>query len=183
MKIQPLRIPEERIGALIGPGGEILQEIEERSGANITVDSETGDVLIDDEDAYDPLLILNAQDVIKAIGRGFSPNKAFRLWQDDAYLHLIDLTDHVGPKKNHLNRVKGRIIGEDGRTREHIENMADVHLSVYGKTVGIIGDAAEGDIARDAVEMLVEGRQHNTVYKMLEERRRELRMRDLGLEG
>ncbi len=183
MEIHPIRIPSERIGVLIGPRGTTLEEIEERSGAEVTVDSETGEVFIDDEDVYDPLLALNAQDVVKAIGRGFSPDRAFRLWQDDAYLHILDLTDYVGRKKNHLERVKGRIIGESGRTREHIESMTDVHLSVYGKTVGIIGAPAEADIARDAVKMLVEGRQHSTVYKMLEERRRELRMRDLGLEG
>lgn len=183
MEIEPIRIPNDRIGALIGPKGETLREIEERSGAKLNVDSETGEVFVDDEDVYDPLLTLAVQDVVKAIGRGFSPEKAFRLWQDDAYLDLIDLTEFVKDTKNHLDRVKGRVIGEDGRTREHIENMVDVHLSVYGKTVGIIGDAAESAVAREAVELLVEGAQHSRVYKVLEERRRELRMRDLGLEG
>lgn len=182
MEIRPIRIPSERIGVLIGPEGSTLSEIEERSGAELTVDSETGEVFIDDEDVYDPILALKAQDVSKAIGRGFSPDRAFRLWQDDAFLELIDLSEFLGDKKSRIEQIKGRIIGSEGRTREHIEGMTDVHLSVYGKTVGIIGEPAEAAIAREAVEMLINGSQHSTVYKMLEERRRELRMRDLGME-
>lgn len=181
MEIRPIRIPQERIGVLIGPEGSTLQEIEERSGAELEVDSETGEVFIDDEDVYDPILTLQTQDIVKAIGRGFSPQRAFRLWQADAFLELIDLTEYIGNKKNQLDRIKGRIIGKEGRTREHIEAMTDVHLSVYGKTVGIIGEPAETNIARDAIEMLINGSQHSAVYKMLEERRRELRMRDAGL--
>lgn len=181
MEIRPIRIPKERIGVLIGPGGETLNEIEERSGADLDVDSETGEVFIDDEDVYDPILTLQTRDIVKAIGRGFSPERAFRLWQADAFLELIDLTEYVGRKKSQLDRIKGRIIGKEGRTREHIEAMTDVHLSVYGKTVGLIGEPAETNIARDALEMLINGSQHSAVYKMLEERRRELRMRDAGL--
>lgn len=183
MELDPIRIPEDRIGALIGPDGETLEEIRERSGADVRVDSETGEVRIDDEDVYDPLLTLAVQDVVKAIGRGFAPDKAFRLWQDDAYLDLVDLTQFVGDKANHLARVKGRVIGEGGRTREHIENLTNTHVAVYGKTVGIIGDADESAIAREAIELLVEGAEHSRVYSVLEERRRELRARDLGLEG
>lgn len=181
MEIPPIRIPSERIGVLIGPEGKTLKEIEERSGADLHVDSDSGEVMIDDEDVYDPILTLQVQDIVKAIGRGFSPERAFRLWQDDAFLELIDLTEYLGRKASRVEQIKGRIIGKEGRTREHIENLTDVHLSIYGKTVGIIGEPAETAIARDAIELLIDGAQHSTVYKMLEERRRELRMRDLGM--
>jgi ribosomal RNA assembly protein len=177
-----IRIPEDRIGALIGPGGETKEEIEERSGTKLDIDSGTGEVVVDDEDCYDPLLALQVQDVVKAIGRGFSPDRAFRLWQADAYLDLIDLREFLGDKPNQIQRVKGRIIGEDGRTREHIEALTDVHLAVYGTTVGIIGEPMEMRVARQAVVQLVEGAEHKTVYKFLEDKRRELRMKDLGLE-
>lgn len=181
MEIRPIRIPQERIGVLIGPEGSTLEEIEERSGADLTVDSESGEVFIDDEDVYDPILTLKTQDIVKAIGRGFSPRRAFRLWQDDAFLELIDLSEYLGRKRKRIEQIKGRIIGKEGRTREHIEAMTDVHLSIYGKTVGIIGEPAESAIARDAIEMLIEGAQHSAVYTMLEERRRDLRLRDLDM--
>jgi ribosomal RNA assembly protein len=182
VEIPVIRIPEDRIGALIGPGGETREEIEERSGAKLDIDSETGEVVVDDENVYDPLLTLQVQDVIKAIGRGFSPSRAFRLWQADAFLELMDLTEYLGRNPKQVSRVKGRIIGEDGRTREQIENMVDVHISVYGKTVGIIGEPQEMRVAREAIEMLIDGAPHNTVYKFLEDKRRELRMDDLGIE-
>lgn len=181
MEIDPIRIPEDRIGVLIGPEGSTLEEIEERSGATITVDSETGEVFFDDEDVYDPILMLQAQDVVKAIGRGFSPTRAFRLWQDDAFLDLLDLTEYVGRKQKQVGRVKGRIIGSEGKTREHIEALTGTFISIYGKTVGIIGEPKESAIARDAIEMLIDGATHSHVYGWLDERRRDLRMDDLGL--
>lgn len=181
MEIDPIRIPQDRIGALIGNDGKTLKEIEDRSGCTVHVDSETGEVRFDDEDVYDPVLMLQAQDVVKAIGRGFSPDRAFRLWQDDAFFQLLDLTEYVGNRRNRISSVKGRIIGSEGRTREHIEAMTGTQLSIYGKTIGIIGEPEEAELARDAIEMLIDGSPHSAVYSMLEERRRELRMKDLGM--
>ncbi|PSG97872.1 RNA-processing protein [Thermoplasmatales archaeon SW_10_69_26] len=182
VELPMIRIPEDRIGALIGPGGETKEEIEERSGVRLDIDSGTGEVLVDDENCYDPILALQVQDVVKAIGRGFSPEKAFRLWQMDAFFDMLDLREYVGDKRNQIQRVKGRIIGEGGRTREHIEAMTDVHLTVYGTTVAFIGEPMETRVAREAVVRLIEGAEHSAVYKFLEDKRRELRMKDLGLE-
>ncbi len=181
MNIPPIRIPKERIGVLIGPDGTTRQEIEERSGTELDIDSETGEVRIHDDEAYDPVLVLKLQDVVKAIARGFSPERAFRLWQDDVYLELIDLTEYVGTRKGQIDRVKGRIIGSGGRTRETIEALSDAQVSIYGKTVGIIGEVEEVQAAHEAVDMLIDGAPHSTVYKFLEQARREMRMHDLGL--
>ena len=37
-----------------------------------------------------------ALDVIKAIARGFSPERAFNLFKDDTLLKIIDITDYAG---------------------------------------------------------------------------------------
>jgi len=70
----------------------------------------------------DPLKEFRILETLKAIGRGFSPEKALELLEDDMLmLEVIDLSDVANTPKE-LQRIKGRIIGRNGRTRELAEN-------------------------------------------------------------
>ena len=173
--VEHFRIPRERIGAAIGPGGRVKQEIERRTGTKLTVDSETGEVVI--ERAEDPLGVLKARDVLRAIARGFSPERAFKLFDEDKYLEIIDITDFVGRSEKALVRQKGRVIGEAGKTRRIIEESTGVSMSVYGKTVALIGTPEQLAVAREAVHMLLDGAPHGAVYAFLERKRREAKRR------
>ncbi|MDI6888420.1 MAG: KH domain-containing protein [Methanocellales archaeon] len=165
-----VKIPGGRIGVLIGADGSTKRQIEERSGATLRIDSESGSVAVD---SPDPINAMRVGEVVRAIGRGFSPEKALSLFDDEALVFdLIDLSD-VLPTQKDIKRVKGRIIGKNGSTRELIEGLIDVKISVYGKTVGIIGDVARVQVARKAIGMLIEGVPHGTVYAYLEKKRRE----------
>jgi ribosomal RNA assembly protein len=168
-----VRIPRERIGVLIGPDGSVKQEIERRSGIKLRIDSETGEVRIEGEG--NPLGVLQAREVVRAIGRGFSPQRALRLFQEDQYLDIIDIRDFAGDSEKALRRIKGRVIGERGRTRETIERLTGTYVSVYGKTVALIGSPEELRIARAAVEMLLRGSQHSSVYRFLERKKKEMK--------
>ncbi|NPA47222.1 MAG: RNA-processing protein [Thermococci archaeon] len=171
-----VRVPKNRIGVLIGKKGETKRAIEEKTGTRIEIDSETGEVFIaSTKDTKDPLAVWKARDVVTAIARGFSPERAFRLFNEGEMLDVIDLTDIViGNEKNALPRVRGRIIGRKGRTREIIEEMSGVYMSVYGKTVALIGNPIQIEIAKAAVEKLVRGSPHGVVYRFLERRRKDL---------
>jgi len=96
-------------------------------------------------------------------------------------LEVIDLRDIFGRSPSDITRIKGRIIGREGKTRRTIEEMSGAFLSVYGHTVSIIGNADEVDIAREAVRLLIKGNQHRTVYKFLQRKRHELKMKSLEL--
>ncbi|PMB75182.1 MAG: RNA-processing protein, partial [Candidatus Bathyarchaeota archaeon] len=113
-----LKIPKERIGVLIGPEGAVKKGIEEKLKVELQIDSSTGDVTITlTEKAEDPSQLFKAKDVVTAIGRGFSPEHAFRLIRnEDALLDVIDLRDFFGRSESDIRRVKGRIIGMDGKT-------------------------------------------------------------------
>lgn len=175
-----VRIPKERIGVLIGRKGSTKKKIEEITKTRIEVDSETGEVFISStEKTDDPLAVWKARDVVMAIGRGFSPERAFRLFNEGEVLEIINLSDIIiGNEKNALPRIRGRIIGRKGRTREIIEEMSGADISVYGKTVAIIGNPIQVEIAKTAIEKLAKGSPHGTVYKYLERRKK-----DLELEG
>ena len=64
-----VKIPQERIGVLVGKKGETKAEIEKMSQVGITIDSASGDVVIDDSKSNDPEMSLKTRDVIRAIGR------------------------------------------------------------------------------------------------------------------
>lgn len=175
-----IKIPKERIGVLIGENGEVKSKIEERSGAELEIDSKTGLVEIDVEDIDDPLMPMQIEDVIKAIGRGFNPKKALKILNKDVYFELLDMRDYVGKNANAVKRISGRVIGKNGRSRELIEELTKTYVSVYGNTIGIIGGSVEISIAKRAIEMLLDGSEHSTVFSFLEKSRRDIKMARSG---
>jgi ribosomal RNA assembly protein len=178
-----LKIPKERVGVLIGPEGKTKKSIEEKLSVELQIESETGDVtLMLAENAKDPSLLFKAKDVVTAIGRGFSPEHAFRLIHDEeAILDVIDLRTIFGRSESDIKRIKGRIIGMDGKTRRIIEELTDANICVYGHTVSIIGNMEQAQAAREAIQMLINGSQHSTVYRFLHRKRRELKKKMLEL--
>ncbi|MDD1766370.1 MAG: KH domain-containing protein [Candidatus Methanomethyliaceae archaeon] len=177
-----LRIPVERAGVLIGNKGGTKAELEKGTGTSISVDGKSGEIVIEcPAGSIDPSGILKVRDLINAIGRGFSPQRAFRLFTDGQMLEVIDLKQVIGDSRNQLVRVKGRIIGENGKTRRIIESLAGTAISVYGHTVAMIGDYYEIRVAKEAIEMLLKGAQHGTVYRFLNKEHLELKKRKLSL--
>jgi len=177
------KIPKDRIGALIGPDGQVKETIEEKLSVELSIDSETGDVTITlNSEAQDPSLLFRAREIVTAIGRGFSPNRALRLLHDeDAVLEVIDLREMFGRSLSDLQRIKGRIIGQEGKTRRIIEELTEADVSVHGHTVSIIANIDQMEVAREAVQMLLRGSQHSTVYRFLHRKRRELKKKKLEL--
>ena len=176
---QYLKIPKDRIGAMIGPNGEVKREVEKRTGIKVDVDSATGEVTINYDHVKDPVMVLKVNDLVKAIGRGFSPDRAFRLLKDDYYFALVDVHDYVGKNPDHLRRMKARLIGTGGKTRRILEELSEAELSIYGDTVAIIGLADALDIARTALDMILNGSEHSAVYSYLEHTRRARRVAEL----
>jgi ribosomal RNA assembly protein len=169
-----LKIPKERIAVLIGTDGEVKKKLEEACSIKLDINSEEGDVFISGKDAF---RLFTAKEIVKAIGRGFNPDIALLLQKVDFVLELVNLKD-VARNKNHLLRIKGRVIGTEGKTRKIIEELTLSQMSVYGKTIGIIGRSENAVIAKRAVEMIIEGSPHANVYKYLEKNRKSMKDSD-----
>ncbi len=164
-----LRIPKERIAVLIGKSGKVKKQIESATKTKISVDSKEGDISIIGTDA---IKLFNAREMIKAIGRGFNPEIAFFLLKGDYLFEILNIGDYAKTKQTE-KRLKGRIIGRSGKSRGLIEELTETNISVFGKTVSIIGPTEKVANARKAVEMLLKGSSHANVFKFLEKRRRE----------
>lgn len=166
--MKEVRIPEDRVAVLIGEGGETKEDIAKMTDCELKIKDNLA--MIEGE----PLDEMNAVNVVKAVGRGFNPDKALRLVERDVMLHLIDMNDFADTE-NSRNRLKGRVIGRDGETRRHLEKEANVDISVYGKTIGIIGKAQNIEIVSEAIRMLLQGSSHATAYDYLEKNRSKIK--------
>ncbi|NWG11134.1 RNA-processing protein, partial [Candidatus Bathyarchaeota archaeon] len=176
-------IPKERVGVLIGPEGKIKKIIEDKLSVELQIESEAGGVtIVLKENAQDPSVMFRVKDVVTAIGRGFSPEHAFRLIHDeDIILDIIDLRLVFGRSESDIKRIKGRIIGMNGKTRRIIEELTDANVAVYGHTISIIGDFDQAQAAREAIQMLINGSMHSVVYRFLHRKRRELKKKMLEI--
>ena len=179
INIEYLKIPRERVAILIGKNGIVKKEIEKITQTKIDVDSESGSIsIVPLENTEDPLSVWKTRYIVKAIGRGFNPETAMKLTSDEMILDIINLPDFVGKSKKAILRQKGRIIGIEGKTRDIITEMTGVSISIYGKTVALIGDLDHIQVAKEAVDMILHGAQHKSVYGFLETKNRELRMKE-----
>jgi len=140
-----------------------IKMIEDKTGVSIEINYD-GEVVIRGEDSYKCWVCEN---IVKAIGRGFNFDKALILLNENYALELIDINDYAKNLNNRI-RLKGRVIGKQGRVKAYLERLTGCSIVVYGKTVGVICDENTLPIARNAVQMILEGAKQSTAYKYVE---------------
>ena len=161
-----IKIPKARVAVLLGVKGKTKRKIEEKTNTKLKVNSKDGEVEILGEsfESY------QAEPIIRAIARGFNPEIALSLKDEENCFELVDIKHYSGNSKKKFSRVKSRLIGTRGKCRKTIEQIADVKISIYGKTIGIIGGIEKVHLARIALLDILRGAPHGPVYKKLEER-------------
>ena len=166
-----MKVGKKRIAVLIGRNGETKKNIEDTLGVELIIDSKTGDCEIKpnlNNQNYNPLNIFTANKIVTAINRGFNPTKAMSLLNETFDLEVFNLYNILGRSEKRIKRIKGRVIGRNGEMRKAIERYSECFLSVFGKTIAIIAEYDNLQIARRAVNMLLSGMPHHTVLKFLE---------------
>jgi ribosomal RNA assembly protein len=178
-----IKIPDDRIGVLIGKNGKVKREIEEKCKVQIEIDSHNGDAMISSAYEFLPeMQPFKAMEIISAISKGFSPQRAYRLLSnEDLVFQVIDLKDYASKSSSAMDRVKGRIIGKNGKSRKTIEELSGAYMSVSGHTVALIGKFEEVRLANDAVTMILKGSTHRRVYTMLQQTRRKNKLEKMKL--
>ncbi len=166
-------VPRERVGALIGKKGAVKKEIEEKLRVKLDI-KEDGTVIIEPREGATINDVLKARKVVEAIGYGFPPEEAFKLMNDEYILEVIDLKDIIGDKRHHLQRIKARLIGEEGRARRTVEELSGASVRIYENYVVIIGTYDEVRIAREGIMRLIHGSRHVTAYARMRRLKREI---------
>jgi ribosomal RNA assembly protein len=155
--LETLLVPKERIKVIMDR--PTREKIEKEYGVKFSFEDNL--VKIDGEG----LNLFQAKTVTKAIARGFSPRKAFRLFDEEEFLEIIEFPG----KDNKVKLTRSRMIGTKGKTRKMIERFSGCSVSVYGKTVSLIGKYEQLVIAREAVSMIIRGSKHSKVYGFLQQ--------------
>lgn len=166
--VYSFKAPKDRVAVFIGEKGVTKKQLTDEMGVQLEIDGREGDITAKSDDS---LRLYIAKDVLKAIARGFNPEIATLLLRPDYTFELIDMTEFAN-SKDALIRLKGRVIGFKGKSWKTIEDLTECNMVVYGKTVAIIGQLEHMSTARKAVEALLSGSQHASVYKWLEKQRR-----------
>ena len=152
---QIVLVPDDRVGVITL---DVRKEIKTKLA--VTVDLNKNAVELDGEG----IELQTAINIIKAVGRGFAPIRAFRLFDENQTVDIIELSSFSEAR---AASIKSRVIGTKGYTRERIEDSSGAAISVYGKTIGIIGTWEQIDIAKTAIEKLINGAMHSSVEKFL----------------
>lgn len=164
MYSQDIRIPKERVAVLIGVCGMTKRRIQKKTNTQISVSKE-GDILIEGEDS---VAVFITSTIIKAVGRGFNPEIALSLIDERIACEIVDISPFCKKNPHHLKRIRARAIGTNGKARQMLESLTRTKISVYGKTVSIIGEVADVMVAKQAVEKLLQGAPHGNVYHFIE---------------
>ncbi len=145
----------------------LLPKLQEISGVKISYDEKKKIFEIDptNENPYNALKVAS---VIRALGLGFSVNDALKLMSDEYQLEVIDLKATLGGSPETIRRIKGRIIGEGGKAKKILQEYTSAVISIYEHYVAVISTNEQMPIVRKAIDMLIEGREHSTVYKFLD---------------
>ena len=164
--MEQLKIPKQRIPMLVGTKGATKRKIQKLTNTKIKVNSEDGDVFIEGE----AINQFNCLNIIKAIGRGFNPDIALKLLNEDYTLEIVPIEEFSRNKRD-LIRIRSRLIGTEGKARTNIETMTDTNIVIYGKTVGIIGKVVDVMLARQGIINLLQGSKHGNVYSYIEKQK------------
>ncbi len=154
-----IKIPDKRID-IIKKRPEIRVMIERSTKTKIKIDE---DITIEGESVD----VYVAKNILKAFGRGFAVEDSLHLLEDDYGLEVVDLTNFT-KSDNRIKIIKGRIIGTGGKTKKYIEDYTNTKISIFGKTIGIIGKWLYVSSAKEAIMMVIEGSTHKTLYRWLE---------------
>jgi ribosomal RNA assembly protein len=155
-----IKIPDKR-RFLLKKNPENKEMLEEMTRVKIEINDE---ISIEG----DTFNVYQAKQILKAFGRGFEIKETLYLLEDDYGLEVINLSSLIKSRKR-LKTLKGRIIGTEGKTKDYIEKLTDVKISVLGKTVSIIGHWNKINIAKEAIMKIVNGCSHQTLYRWLEQ--------------
>ena len=174
-----IRIPVDRVGSVVGKSGRTKLWIEEKCYVNLDIDSRSGEIHVStDEKISNPLL---AVDLIQSIAHGFSKVRASNLLDEDKFLSIIDLTQYYKKSSHSISRIKSRVIGQNGKARQVMEELSNTNISVYGHSVSIIGSFEQIKLVENAINLLISGAQHKTVYALLQKSRTQAKLDGLQL--
>lgn len=108
----------------------------------------------------------NAEKVIEAINFGFSISRASLIKKRDFLFEILNVKDYT--QKKDFRRIRGRLIGTNGKALRTLSTLTDCYFEVKDHYVGIMGAPENIQIAQTAMISLISGAKHSNVYSFIE---------------
>ncbi|NAZ26168.1 MAG: hypothetical protein GU343_01335 [Nanoarchaeota archaeon] len=115
---------------------------------------------------------------IKGLKAGFDIKKLLNILDNDWDILEIDLKQVFEKKINHIIRIKGRIIGEEGKVLEELRKRTNADIIIKDKYIYILGDNISLQSAYEGIKRIIKGEKHNTVFNYLDKYIKDLRNKD-----
>ena len=113
-----------------------------------------------------PLDEYTAAKVIDALNFGFRYTDAISIKENDFIFEIINIKDHT--KRHDLIRIRARIIGKEGNTKNTLENLTSCFIELKDNEVGIVGPPEYIENAQQAIISIIKGAKQGNVYGVLE---------------
>jgi len=107
-----------------------------------------------------------ATQVIDALNFGFPYIEAISMKKEGKLLETLNIKDYT--KKNDLKRIRGRIIGKQGKGIRTVANLSGCKIEILENTVAIIGEAENIQRAAESIVAIIKGSKHSGIYHTLE---------------
>lgn len=148
---------------------QLVKDIEKRGEVEIKFKAGAAHITSLEEDGGKEWI---AEQVIEAVIDGFEPKQAFKLFSDEFFIERIDLSLAFRRKEKSIERIKARIIGTEGKARKKLEEESGTFIAVSNAKdiVSIIGHFEDLQNAKEAILRLMEGANHESVYRFLAEK-------------
>ncbi|MEM4647907.1 MAG: RNA-processing protein [Candidatus Pacearchaeota archaeon] len=161
MDVISIPYSKEEISRIIGKKGKNKNILEKKIKIKIKISD--GYITIDKtkSDVND----FELQNIFDAIAMGFNVNDALLLKNPNYIFERINLK-LLRPTRRRV--IKARIIGKEGKIRKLIEELTDCKIKIYGNYIALIGEIENIEIAKRAIEMLIQGKSHTAMQKWLE---------------
>lgn len=176
--MQYVKVSDDRINFL---ENNAVQKVEENTGADVYLNKADRMLEIEHEDSVTEMDIAR---VFEAISMGFDYETSAELMNEKmTRFEVINIKNQTRNDKE-FRRQKGRIIGENGKTKRVVSELTEASIQVSGNKVGIVGDTGDAVRARKAIMKIVQGSPHSNVYSELEKYKRKknrMSMGDYGL--
>ena len=117
---------------------------------------------------YLPVKIWISKKMVVAFSMGFDLSYCLKLKKEEYSFELLDVRNFGKDTKKDIIRLKGRVIGSEGKCKKNLEMKTETHISVSGKRIGIIGEIEKVELCKNTLEMILNGAKHSTAFKALE---------------
>jgi len=161
-----IRCPPHRYTPLRESWEQILTPLVEYLKLQVRFNTKTRSVeMKTSPETVDGGAVQKGADFVSCFMMGFEVADAVALLRlDDLYVDSFQVTDVKMLRGDHLSRAIGRIAGQDGKTRNAIENATRTRIVVADDRIHILGSYANIRVARDAICSLILGAPPGKVY-------------------